>query len=337
MKFSRVLLLFMAIVPVGMVVVAVVRHRLSPRQEAHASAKSEFQQVTPAIAAKVENTVSNLQSESVKESLAKLSDVNLFFWPGPSPGGGGAGTEPFVPLPAKYGRRDLDAIMSNRRFLKAIGDLQGLSKEAMTAEVKRELAAGLAECLPLYDAELNNNRQDLTLRRTNASSSFVAPALATGNVPEGQVVIMGARLKVLTLVWVSGLLELSGCREQVNQVARVGIRQKTELYNDSTFHPFVIAMILNNASLYNRQILASGLIGTETNSELRTAALRASGATWVEKQLTPYKAAVTEFDVPAVTGIISADYSLGRQKVSFLSPLSDASFDKLLWELHLAQ
>jgi hypothetical protein len=39
------------------------------------------------------------------------------------------------------------------------------------------------------------------------------PSFEIGNVPEGKVVISGARLNVLSLVWVSGMLKLISCKD----------------------------------------------------------------------------------------------------------------------------
>jgi len=44
------------------------------------------------------------------------------------------------------------------------------------------------------------------------------------------VVVMGARLKVLSLTWVAGLLELHELDQQVSAIAKLAVRQRDELY-----------------------------------------------------------------------------------------------------------
>jgi hypothetical protein len=112
--------------------------------------------------------------------------------------------------------------MSNRRFRKVFEHLSGISKDAASAIVNRELSAALAEYLPLYDRIMGGIRSPgFKAPLTNGQAFVGGPAFAIGNVPEGRVVISGARLKVLALVWTSGLLGLSGSKDPVERVARL--------------------------------------------------------------------------------------------------------------------
>jgi hypothetical protein len=150
-------------------------------------------------------------------------------------------------------------------------------------------------------------------------------------VPEGDVVIAGARLKVLALVWVSGVLKLDACKDNVANITNIALKQRAELYDDSTLVSFFKSEMLGRASLYNRQILATGLIALTTKSNTEASAIATEvGIEWQEHKLVSYMAALTEFDLHARDGILKPDYSGWTSVVKFVAPMNDRDFDLLL-------
>jgi hypothetical protein len=67
----------------------------------------------PLLAAKIDKEVTSLESETPSESVAKLSDVNAFYSPGPTLGYVQLG----IPLAENVDQTAIDAIMSNRRYI----------------------------------------------------------------------------------------------------------------------------------------------------------------------------------------------------------------------------
>ena len=84
----------------------------------------------PAYAAKVEKTVSELQVETPLQSVSNLYRVNEYYNPGP------AGN--FI-TDENRNQRDLDAIMSNRRFRKAFSEIGKMDKTAASQLLKTNL------------------------------------------------------------------------------------------------------------------------------------------------------------------------------------------------------
>ena len=271
--------------------------------------------------------IAKLKDESIAESLVKLSDVSMFNLERlPRPDLVVLKGES-IPLGAQKDHWDLEAIMSNRRFRKVFEHLSGISKDAASEMVNRELSAALAEYLPLYERSMRGIRSpEFKARLTNSQAFSGVPAFAIANVPEGEVVVSGARLKVLALVWTSGMLGLSGSKDPVERVARLAVKQRAELYGEPNLDSFFKAQTLKGAGLYNRQILSTGLLGVEGNLDLEASATKAAGVEWQERRLTLYN---------DLSGAREPDYSLGSLTVRFAAPMDDAHFDLLLKELHL--
>jgi hypothetical protein len=295
-------------------------------------ARSEVRAVAPQFADKLEEQVARLKRESVAESVAKLSDVNMFYSPGPPIE---EARTIALPLAEDVGQSDLEAIMSSRRFRKLFEEISKLDKAAASKMVCGALSAAITEYLPMYDAEMRRFAPHYKLEKLDGLNVISGPTFEIVDVPEGKIVVKGARLKVLALVWTSGMLGLSSCKDQVEHVARLAVKQRTDLYDDPTLHPFFKQIMLSRASLYNRQVISSGLLGAAANGNLSELALKLAGGEWRERRLALYTAAVTEFDLPVRSGILKPDYLQGSLKVKFVSPMNDAHFDILLKEMHV--
>ena len=275
----------------------------------------------------VPQNIAKLEDESIAESLAKLSDVNMFNLVGMHASEGRAFLTD-TPLGKDAGKFDLDAIMSNRRFRKIFGELSRLDGTAAAEIINRELSRAVPDYLKMYEAEMLRQGPHFKVDKLAGINVFSGPVFAIGDVPEGEVVIAGARLKVLALVWTSGMLGLTGTTGQVERVARLAAKQRTDLYADSTLHPFFKNRMLERASLYNRQIISSGLLGVVGNRGLVASAIQAAGVEWQERKW------VVSNDR---SGARNLDDSLGSLTAKFTAPMDDAHFDILLKELHLSQ
>jgi len=316
-------------------VVVIVRHQ-SRRPEL---AQAPLEAVAPWRALKLDAEIERLQHEPVEQSLAKLSDVNMFHLVELQvfrPGLGHVLRGEYLPLGKEVGEEDLEAIMSDRRFLKVFDELGKMDKAAASAMLGRYLSSGLEVYLKLYDEKIRASAPQFKAKDLEGKRAYSGPAFEVGEVPEGTVVIAGARLNVLALVWISGMLDLSGSNSQVQRVAQLAVNQRKELYEDSTLDPFYRKEVLGAASLYNRQIICSSLLAGAPG-DVQSSILKSIGASWQKRQLTSFRAAATQFDSRAVLGAAKPDYSSGSLNVKFISPLDDAGFDAVLEQLHLTQ
>jgi hypothetical protein len=295
----------------------------------------DLEKGAPVLFDRLEREVRRLERESMAESITRLSDVNMFYRPGPRAGQNGSVVVKFIPLGEDVGQVDLEAIMSNRRFRKIIEEISDVDKSTASRVVLQELSVAINEYLKLYDTDLLRISSQYKINSTSGKKMLTGPVFAIDNVPEGDIVIAGARLKVLALIWTCGMLGFTDNKEQVERVAHLALKQRTDLYDDPTLHPFFKAQMLGRASLYNRQIIASALLGTFVKGNLQAALMKDIGIEWREIRLTSYKSQATEFDLPVRSGVMKVDYSRGGPTVKMISPLDDARFDILLKKLHL--
>jgi hypothetical protein len=331
-QLSRYLVVIVAVLSVALSIVVFWAHHKRKRQAAQAEVTAQ----APQIADKLSRQVKVLEGESSRESVAKLSDVNMFYWPGPRPNSGGFVAQ-YIPLGKDAGSADLEAIMSNRRFRKVLSELHQLEKSAASSLINRELVSAIPEYLELYEAEMRRLAPNYKLDKVGEQRFIAGPAFSIENVPEGKVVIVGAKLKILSLVWICGMLELTGTKENVDKVARLALKQRTELYGDSSLHPFFKAQMLKQVSLYNRQIISSGLLGASESPDLGARDTKAGQLDWQSRELVGYKAASTEFDLPVFSGVMKPDSSQGVLSIKWVSVMEDTDFDRLLKELRIAE
>jgi hypothetical protein len=329
-RASKALLVVAAASGLSIVVICVLHYNCGR----HRSAQVEVERRNPALARRIGNDIAQVEEESIEAGLRKLSDVNLYYWPGPAtPSAVEVGE--LIPLGKEIGQADLDAIMSNRRFRKVVDALGRLDNRRAAEAVSSELSAAMNQYMPLYEDELRRQAPFYKLDKMKPGP-YAGPGFVTGNVREGKVVVAGARLKVLALVWISGMLGLADTAQQVEHVARAALKQRTELYEDQTLDAFFRSEMLTYASIYNRQIISSGVVGAARNSKLGVSAMKAAGVQWQERKLALFSSALTEYDLPVRSGVMQPDYSRGSLTVRFVSPLNDANFEVLLKEMRFA-
>ena len=290
-------------------------------------ARNNLKSPIPAYAAKVEKTVAGLQGETPSESVSNLYYVTEYFNPGPA-------TDYITD--ENQDQVVLDSIMSNRRFRKSFSELGKMDKAAASQLVKTNLMSALTTYSHLYEQYLRLMAPRHKITTNNTVSVPVAFTIGfTKPEDEGRETLMGEKMKVFSLVWISGMLKLTDNRELVEQVVRLALKQRTELDNDPTLEPEFKGSMLRSASLYNRQILSSGLIGVTFKKEgMESNVMKTAGIQWQQRTLAAYEAALTEFDKPVQSGVMAPDLSTGSLTVNYVSPMNDTNFDLLLQEIH---
>lgn len=325
MRISARKIIILAVVANMAIVAAVIfRHRGNQ----HSLAAAELKQNAPKLQGRLAGQIAQLESESTKESLARLAQVDWYFWPGPKSEGGFVAIG--VPLSKETGQRDLEAIGSNRRFSKIFAESASMDRAVLSRMVSDELARGIEAYLKLYADEMQRLAPIYKKEKLIGQASYSGPTFVTGGTKDEEVVIVGLRLKILALVALSGTRNLSECKPHVERVVRIALLQRQELYEDaSVVSPFKSEM-LKWASLYNRQILGCALLQLSLGASDQTLTARDVGLSWSETQLASFKAVLTEFDLPVRSGLAPADNSLGNWPIRFLNPLDDAQFDHLV-------
>ena len=299
------------------------------QKPAHADAKQNLRKKIPAYADKVEKTVAPLEKETPTESVSNLYYVNDYFSTGPAIG---------VVGPDNSDQVDMNEIMSNRRFRKVFSELGKMDKAAASQLVKTNLMSALQSYSGIYEQNMKGMAPFFRVGATNfiGIKNFGGIAFQTGTTKpgdEGMVTLKGEKLKIYSLIWISGMLKLNDNRDLVEEVVRQSLRQKKEL-DDPTLVQLFKDQMLREASLYNRRILSSGLIGVNfKDAGMESDVMTKAGIQWQQRTLVPYDAALTEFDRPVLSAAMRPDNSKGSFTVNYVSPMADTNFDLLLQEI----
>jgi hypothetical protein len=269
-----------------------------------------------------------LEKESVEESLSKLSEYQLFMWPGLT----WSLNQTYIlkiPLSETIGRNDILQILGNRRFIKIIQDLSALPKEKAASLVSNEIDSSLQEYNLLFDEYLekiaNIVKKDPIVRQQN-NIGYGFPQFT----PDGKPTLLGMRYKVLSLVLIAGNLELKQAQTAVTKVLEAAIEQRNEFYNKNLWNVTDAFPILLLAGLYNRQILATGILGTSTEPNKADEILKNSGRKIASEKLTHFDSPVALYDIARWQQGKATDYTKGELNIKYLEPLSDSAFDNLI-------
>jgi hypothetical protein len=269
-----------------------------------------------------------LENESVEESLSKLAEYQLFMWPGLT----WSLNQTYIlkiPLSETIGRNDILQILGNRRFLKIIQDLSVLPKEKAANLVNNEINSSLQGYNLLFDSFLGRNaklfEKDPKVRQQNHEGFSFAQFTA-----DGKPTLLGVRCKVLSLVLIAGNLELKQCQPAVAKILETAIEQRNTFYNKDLWNVTDAFPILLRAGLYNRQILATGVLGTFIDKEKSGAILTNTGRKMASEKLTKFDSPVAAYDLTRWQQGKETDYTKGELNVKYLEPLSDSAFDNLI-------
>jgi len=283
----------------------------------------ELERTWPQVQSKITEQVAGLKEETTGESLAALSNVDAFFWPG-APLYHNRVFSCIWPLEPEVGLADAQVICSNRRFLKLYEELARLPRAEAAELVNGQLKAALAVYDDLFEAYVGHWGPDYPPTREPAS-----PPVQISSNSDGSPTLLGARLQVLSLLLLAGNLELEETAASVLAAAEAACRQRERFYAKDEFSETFRYEMLVRSSLYNRPILGCALV--------RTAAPRAGqdpidelGLQMKTEKLTAYDALTTPYDLHARMGAVPIDYSAGVQLVEYLPNVSDEQFQSIL-------
>src|SRR5208282_2037690 len=133
-KFSKTVFVAAILTTVLMWIILFVRHE----NRKAGLARLELEKAAPVLADRIDLDTSKLAHESTTGSLARLSHVDMFYWPGP-PMPSMIIAKRWIPLGEDADQEALEAIMSNRRFRKLLVELGAMQKTAASRMVNHEL------------------------------------------------------------------------------------------------------------------------------------------------------------------------------------------------------
>jgi hypothetical protein len=284
----------------------------------------KYKNVAPALDQRIQSSqIRPLENEPLEQNLLKLSDVDMYIWPGAPSSMAIAAWLPL--LQDDVGRNDQHAVMSNRRFLKILHDLSRLTPDEAAGIVRHQLHQHVAKYTKLFDEDTRNKKELLA-----PGGKAVGVAHRVTNEADGKPTLVGARYGVFALVMLAGHLQLKKAHGAVLEVATQANSQYETFCEEGKFNRATACMHVVDASLYNRQILAVGLLGTSSDGEEMRRIVKKLEAQWKKQDLPTYDAHATPYDLHARSGVIPVDLSKGKITVRYLDSLSDSGFREIL-------
>jgi hypothetical protein len=300
--------------------VVALRKRQAPKPPAVEPTKSFSNPAFKEYEERLGREINILKHETAEETLDRLSVPDMYFWPGPPGEIRLVGYE--FPFPPWFGDRDIEQLMSNRRLLKAYQYLASLPKATAAEVVRHQIEKGNTAYDRLLQEYIRENGRFFPPDAKNPAG----PGFIVGNTDQPTVV--GARLRILSLVFLAGNLQLADVGPSVRAVSKQAMEQYDKFRLSREYHLYFRFRLVANAGLYNRQALAVGLIGTATkqNDPVITKYRRSLQ----QKRLTHFDARVTPYDQQAMLGTVQVDYPAEPLELRYLNEVSDSDLQALM-------
>lgn len=266
---------------------------------------------------RIQAQVQVLQKESLQQSLEKLAIPEMYYWPGTFIGA--KLPPPWFPLVPEVGQYDVDTILSNRRFLKVYHGLSILPKDQAAKLLKEHIGEGAKSQKKILEFYM----KALLPVAKEGRYVDIPVALTERESPT----LHGWRLKVFALILIAGNQEAAELYSEIAEVVREGRRHYQALQAD--LGVMAVVMVWRD-SLYNRQILATGLMKTAPDTPEAEAVRKKYANRWKTIKLTRYDAEYSVYDFPTSRGFINPDYSKGTLTMHYLDKLSDEEFDHIV-------
>ncbi len=284
----------------------------------------KFEGAENPIQARIDRMVAQLKTESLEQSLAALPACEFYRWPG--------SIDPSLvfykfPFERKVGSNSVKEILSNRRFRKILQELRQLSREEQAVV----LLAALRHSLETYEQIYKRfHEQNSPYFGSELPFPTTSPSIPISDNRDGSPTIYGSRLSVLALMLVAGNLNLVECNAAVRGIVEKAIAQKNEMESTEKFHMMYRYSMIRDASLYNRQVLATALIGTSPVGGPGTKPCDMGSSQWKTAQLTKFDALATAYDLHYKHGAIKIDKETKTVSVKYLTPLIDEEFNTIV-------
>ncbi len=273
----------------------------------------------PEVQARLSKEIGQLKQETPRETLDRLSLVDMYYWPGPT-GEDGAFSYQF-PLAPAFGHRDTERVLSNRRISKALQDVSAIPAKEAAAMIALQIETAL------------NQYEALLRKYVEANGPFYAigatiqggPSFEIGNTDAPTLV--GCRMQLLGLLFIAGNLKLSDAAPAVHRVAKTAVDQYTKWTASEDYDLVFRFDLLRVAGLYSRDVLAVGMIGTTKNLDQPIVAKHLQRMKTIE--LARFDALSTPYDQHVQFGGVPVDYR-DSLKVRYLNDVSDDDLREII-------
>ncbi len=276
-----------------------------------------------------------LEKEPIQLSLARLDEYGMYTW-------GrewiyyekGMYAKDDIPLKPGVCRKDMICVMANRRFLRLIEELGRLPKAKAGELVGKDIVSTLSVYRKLWDEQMECTDQLKKVQYKDPNKSTRAlPAYKI----DGRPTLLGVRFKMLALLAIAGNLQLREAQSAVMEVIETAIQQRNELYDNPVYFEPSAAHMLVEASLYNRQILATAALGTSLDFHIQEEIVKAVGCSFKTEKLQRYTASITRYGRRADEYERMKNPPEGSLTVRYLKPLSDSQFGRIVNAISKAQ
>lgn len=192
------------------------------------------------------------------------------------------------------------------------------------AEAETLINAELPNALDIY-IELYDGYSEFKKEQEEQAVGWIGET-----TDESEVVLLGSRYKVLSLVWIAGLLELEGCQVNVDKAINIAIKQRDAMYRNPKYSDRFKRTVLENVSIYNRQLLLTGLAGVLQKPSALSSYLQEAEVIMKHFQSTAYNARFTQYDLPVRSFYGKPDYLKGKFTIGCFSPIDDSTFEQAI-------
>ncbi len=131
---------------------------------------------------------------------------------------------------------------------------------------------------------------------------------------------------------IAGNLQNEECHAAVKEIGKKAVVQREEAISSKEHHVVYRYHLLRYASLYNRQILATALIGTSPKGGLGSEQVTERKAEWVTSKLTKFGASATTYDRHYKHGAIKIPEAAKQLDATYLKHSDDDEFDQIFRE-----
>ena len=258
-----------------------------------------------------------LRSETLEQSIANLCEARSYGGALPFGAWGGKGQQ--IPVPSSAEIIHVHTFINTRRFLKVHQELARLPKDHAAQLVTRGILSSLQQYGREFDEVLAK-----WIEKTGESEG-----LRQGHPRSGP--LWGRRNQLFALVLLAGSLELPGAAAAVDRATALAIEQRfRRLDGHEALTERERAGWLYNVSLFNRQILATGFVGTEPDVEEARRRAHVLGVGFCCLDLTMYDAQRTVRTYCRETPVDAADFASGSQAFTFCGALDTSQFLSLI-------
>ncbi len=266
--------------------------------------------------------IDDLRKESLEDSLERLCLIGAYYLGDIYEEDALIGRFPVGPGPGKF---DVHRLMSNRRLVKVFQELSAMPKPRATVILHRHLQASLKEYDRLFAAQMQERVRRRGVGDALPQGMFMAIS-DDGNV--AHATWFARRLQVLALVLLAGNLELPELAADVRAVAKRGVEQYADFQDDTKYEVIIGVLMTSHGSLYSRQTLAIGLLGTCPNRDDPT--VREYMARLRTMKLAPFDAPRTPYERLMFMGEGPMGADATPLAMRYLADPSDADIEKII-------